>query len=289
MNEAPRHRSSRRTFYVFGIASLAAVGAGCAIMSLSGVAPGSWIRNLVAWAVGGALAAGLLAYGRSRSASLAVLALTTIGLAATLLVPGQQGVHRWLDIGPLHINVAALLLPAGIVALAAVGIWSVAGLAAAAAMAALLVLQPDASQMTALAAAAAVLFLHAPASRGRGLLASAGAALLAGIAWTRPDPLEPVAQVEQIFSLGFALSPLLAVVAGLALAAASLAPVAVRAGVSAREAGLALAAYFAVAALAPLFGWYPVPLVGLGMSFIVGYWLALGFLCAPARGRRQAN
>lgn len=287
MAETLRDRKSRRTFYAFGILSLAAVGAGCAIMSLSGVAPGSWIRNLMAWAVGGAFAAALFAYDRSRSASLAALALTTAGLAATLIVPGQQGVHRWVDIGPLHINVAALLLPIAVVALATAGIWSKAGLAAALAMSALLVMQPDASQMTAFAAAAAVLFLHSPASRLRGLAGSAGAVLLAGIAWMRRDPLEPVPEVEQIFSLGFAMSPLLALVAGLALAAASLAPATAKG--EARQAGSALAAYFAAAAMAPLFGWYPVPLVGLGMSFIVGYWLALGFLCAPARGRRQAN
>jgi hypothetical protein len=40
-----------------------------------------------------------------------------------------------IDLGPLHINVAALLLPAAVVSLAFCGIWSSTGRAFVAAMA----------------------------------------------------------------------------------------------------------------------------------------------------------
>ncbi len=39
-----------------------------------------------------------------------------VGLAASLISSGQAGVHRWVDLGPLHMNAALLLLPAAVVA-----------------------------------------------------------------------------------------------------------------------------------------------------------------------------
>jgi hypothetical protein len=49
-------------------------------------------------------------------------------------------------------------------------------------------------------------------------------------------------------------------------------------GHPARDAALALSAYFFTVAIVPFFGWFPVPLVGLGMSFPVGWWLGMGLL-----------
>jgi hypothetical protein len=36
----------------------------------------------------------------------------------------------------------------------------------------------------------------------------------------------------------------------------------------------------ATISLAPAFGAFPIPILGLGMSFVIGYWLAIGLLCA---------
>jgi hypothetical protein len=203
-------------------------------------------------------------------------------VAGTFLAPAQAGVHRWIDIGPLHVNVAALLLPPSIVALAFCGIWSRTGLAFVVAMAALLILQPDASQATSFLVAVIVLLARSTGPRAGRLAAMAAAILVAAFAWTRPDPLQPVAEVEGVFSLAFAVSPALGAVAALALAAVSFAPFAIRAaaGAAHRTAALALTAYFVMAAICPAFGAFPVPLVGLGMSFPVGYWLGLALLLA---------
>lgn len=276
---------SKRSIVIFGVASLIAIGAGCAAMAQSGVASSSWLRSVVAWIVGGAFAWLLGRYGEPRRASMGALLLTTAALIATLFARPVDGVHRWIDIGPLHINAAALLLPVLIVGLATVRIARPIGLVIALVTATILLLQPDASQLTAFAIAASVLFARSTmASRWR-VLAIVIAALLAICGWMRPDTLQPVAEVEKIFAMCVAVSPILAMIAGLALAAAALAPLARSSPADnpTRDAALAMSAYFVTASIVPFFGWFPVPLVGLGMSFPVGWWLGIGLLLAIAR------
>jgi hypothetical protein len=101
--------------------------------------------------------------------------------------------------------------------------------------------------------------------------------------------------VEGILQLAFGVSSILATVAALALAAACLSPLGRRdaAGSAHPAAALALTGYFISAAVCPACGAFPVPLVGLGMSFPVGYWLGVGLLCAtanfPNRTRLEPN
>lgn len=138
--------------------------------------------------------------------------------------PAGEGVHRWLDIGPLHINIAALLLPVLIVGLAAIGIARPLALVAACIVATVLLLQPDASQLTSFAIAASILLVRSPGAPRWKAFGLVVAAVFAIAGWTRPDTLQPVAEVEQIFTLCVAVSPFLALFAGLALAAAAVAP-----------------------------------------------------------------
>ncbi|MDQ1698653.1 MAG: hypothetical protein QOG34_516, partial [Frankiaceae bacterium] len=89
--------------------------------------------------------------------------LAIVALTATLFSAGVGGVQRWLDVGPLHINAAALFLPALIVALAAIRIPSVAAIVVIVSTAALLLAQPDASQLTSFAFAASILVVRSAA------------------------------------------------------------------------------------------------------------------------------
>ena len=280
----PTHAADRRTLLLFAIASLAAVAAGAATLASAGLAPGTWLRNPAAWAAGALLGAALYAGGRARWVLLAPLVAAPAAIATTLLAAPVDGVHRWIDLGPLHITAAALFLPAMIVAAAFAGIRSYFALGAMGAAAIVLSFQPDASQATALAAAAAVLALRSdhPALH-RAVVAGAFAGIML-VAWNRPDALEPVAEVEGIFGLAWGAAPVLAGLAAAALAASAAAPlILARRGSRAGDAALALCACFTVTALAPLAGAYPVPLVGLGMSFPVGWWLGVALLCANSR------
>ena len=276
----------RRPLPAFAIASLLAVAAGVVVCGLSGVPAGVWGRNVAAWVLGGLMAAGLARWAGGKTL-LAFAVLTPIGLAAPMLAHGQQGVHRWLDLGPLHMNAAMLLLPAGVVALTvlvqrAAWPWIAALLGLG-----LLVLQPDASQATAFAAALCIVAIGMPGRSGPVRLGIALlAALLAALAWTRADPLAPVPEVEGVLGLAAQLSPLLAVVDVLGLAAFAATPGWVAHRLPAKEvrtAGYALSGLFLIWSVAPALGAFPVPLVGMGPSPILGAWLGVGVLAAAAR------
>jgi cell division protein FtsW (lipid II flippase) len=279
---------SVRLMAVFGLASLAAVGLGAAVCALSGVSAASWGRNLAAWLVGAVIAAALAAAGRrivSPGAALAVAGLAVAGLAASFFNPAQEGVHRWIDAGPLHVNIAMVVLPSLSVVLAAAedrrAIWG-----AAVAALILLVAQPDASQTTTLAAV--LILVAAVRAPGRGV--KAGLILFAGLAaaaaWMRPDPLQPVAEVEEIVGLAFQISPLIGGLALILLAVFTAAPaVLTRADARLKLAGGALSLCLAAWAVTPRVGACPVPLVGVGMSPILGAWLGVGLLAAATRAR----
>jgi hypothetical protein len=271
----------------FGLASLAAVALGAWICAASGVASASWVRNLIAWGAGALLAGGLaFAGGRPLSMIMTLLAAPA-GLAATFLNPDQLGVHRWIDAGPLHVNVAMLLLPPAIVALAGLARERLWPWLAAVVCLALLIFQPDASQALALAASAAV--IAAMMVRGLPVRLALFAVLagLAPLAWFRPDPLPPVAEVEGLVGLAFRISPLAGAGVLLLLAAVVAVPVLfVRSTeTSVRAASLGLAACLLLWAVAPFLGAFPVPLAGIGMSPIVGAWLGVGLLAGLSAAR----
>ena len=278
-------QSDLATLGLFAAASLAAVGLGAAGLALGGAGMGSWMRNPAAWLVGLGLAAAILAAGRSAMLGKSAILLAIGGLAASFLSPAQSEVHRWIDAGPLHINMAALLLPMAVAGLATARLAACWLLAAVGLIGLLLVAQPDASQATAFLLAVGLFLLRSGMATGMKTAAALAIAALIIAAWLRPDPLKPVREVEEIFSLLADLSLPLGLGAAAALALASLAPLR-RARATDTETGnaaLALTLYFVAVAIMPAAGAYPVPLVGLGMSFPVGYWLGMALLCARAR------
>lgn len=274
-------RPPMRLLLVYGLLSLAAVATGAWVCARAGVPSGAWLRNLAVWPVGFILA-GALALRAGRGAATALLVLGLLTLAASLAGVPQDGVRRWLDLGPLQINAAFVVLPVMVVALSwTAGRWWSWALAFAGQ--AVLVAQPDASQATAFGAALIMLAVGAPMTRKVriGLILLAGA--LSAASWLRPDPLAPVPEVEEIVALAHAVSPILAGFAALLIAAVGLAPAVMTRRTPVQTAGLALSACMLVAAATTVFGAFPMPLLGVGMSPILGFWLGVGLLAARLR------
>lgn len=204
----------------FGLASLAAIIVGAIVCAADGIALGGAWRDLAAWLVGALLAAAIA--GRAGGGfEWLWLRATPVLLVASLLSAPQLNVHRWVVAGPFHLNVAMMMLPGAAVALARQGGWAIALVSLL-----LLAVQPDASQATAWAAAGIVVALLRPMpgwARALLIAALAGGAVLA---WTQPDPLPPVPEVEGILRLAAAHFPALAAIAAAALLAGIAAPLA---------------------------------------------------------------
>ncbi len=276
MSEADRIESARRlALWTFALASIIAIALGAAVMLLSDVPLSIVIRNPIAWLAAGGVGLFLASRGWlggwGTPAALGIIALSFLG-------PAQQGVHRWLNFGPIQLNAAALVLPLAIATFHRT--HAVFGAICFGAIAALLALQPDISQLAGFILATFILAAARFGWIGMGVVAVGGAAAIMACLM-RADPLAPVAHVEGIFPLAWTQSPLLALAMGLSLAVAALSPLFVwLARPSGMTTPLALAAYFVPTALAPLFGAYPVPLAGYGVSFIVGWVLGAAALAA---------
>lgn len=270
-------RGHSNALWIFAIASLLAVGLGAAVMAQADIPLGIWIRNPIAWLVAGALT---IFFARLGWLGAWLAPVAAIIVALSLFGPGQEGVHRWLDLGPVQLNAAGLVLPVAIVAIDRAR--DRLAFPCLLVIAATLAWQPDISQLAAFSLAAIVI----ASSRRPGLLGLATSTILAvgliALCLSRPDPLAAVAHVEGILTLAWSHSPALASAMAVSLAASALSPLLAGPGRSPRPtAPIALSAYLVTISLAPLFGAYPVPLAGYGLSFVIGLWLGIAALCIP--------
>ena len=273
---------STRLLFLFGVFSFGAVAIGALVCAMSGVPAGLWSRNLVAWLVG-AIGAGFLARTTGSTPFWIILLLSPIALAASFLGRDLEGVHRWISAGPMTLNVALLVLPMTVVAMARVARTSLRPWLVAFLCLGLLTLQPDASQATSFGLVMMVLaWSQFSSAKVKGVVTLAALGLIVA-ACLRPDPLKPVPEVEGIIKMASAISPLLAGLTLAMSAGVAVAPI-LGAPPEVRKAGGALAVLFGVWMIAPFFGAFPVPLVGVGLSPVLGAWLGVGMLaaCSPA-------
>lgn len=263
---------------LFGWASLGAVASGCYVMVAAHTGSAFWLRNLMAWLAGALLACALSRLRFSPPVAIGVIGVCVGALACTFLNADQMGVHRWINAGPLHMNVAALLLPLLLVALAAAPPDLALRSGVAIVVIALLYLQPDASQGSAFAVAALLLIGFESSRRLTGRMPIAIVFAIAAATWLRPDPLPPLPEVEGIIGLAWRISPLVAVSALVCLLVTVASPLILLPSGAAARVAIAMSSYFAVCAFAPCCGNFPVPLVGAGMSPIIGFWVGIGAL-----------
>jgi Cell cycle protein len=268
------------------LAPVPALAIGAVVMQRSGTATALWIQNVAAGltlmvlaAATGAVPPKAVRSGVRMWKVAAVLALLL--MAATLTRPGVDGVRRWVSVGPLHLHAAFVAIPILLVACGRIvrsdpSEWTSRLVACALVLAAVVLLaQPDPSQATAFASAAAILLWSRRRRSMIGWAAAGVVVLLAAVTWTRPDPLAPVPYVEGILGLASNEGSIWLVLSLLALAMLPMPFLAAARRETQRREGLALAVYFGIACIMAFTGAYPVPLLGYGLSPILGYFLAL--------------
>ncbi len=278
--------ASRDTWIL--LAPLPALALGVLVATTHGVPWTAFLPNVLAVALG-SLGAGLFmrAMPRTRDSMAKGLPVAAfLGIALTLLGSGIDGVHRWLAIGPVRLNMSAAFVP-----------WLALGFVASTPGARSLSLvlmgatqlihlaQPDAAQATALAAGALpVLAGGTVVNRRIGIPVAVALLGVAAATWSRPDPLIALVHVERILVLTASRGApwvLGAVIAGGALLAPFVLAVRTRSSVASQvAAGLAL--YLCTSVAATFFGNFPVPVFGAGAGPVLG-WYAMASVLAAAR------
>ena len=296
MTTQGQHPTSHPSSLPYLLASVPALALGVLVMRASDVPVAVWGQNVAAWAVGALLCLGVWRARTSSSPALwaEIAALLTVGaLAATLLAPGMDGVHRWVRLGPIGLHMAALLLPLVLLALERLartrGWWIASLLAVGVALA--LLLQPDAAQATAFAIASSILLLPDAGRSAPRWIALLSLPFVAGLSWLRKDPLSPVPHVEGIVGLAGNLWIGWAVAAIISLLLLP-APFFLAGKGAGRREGVALGAYVSITILAAFVGTFPVPVMGYGVSPIFGYLVGLGIFlrtASPGRTRNPAD
>lgn len=264
-----------------------AVACGAAFLWNVGALPGMVSRNVIAYLVG--LLLGWAAHktahkghGASILFGLCCLILTVVAAFGVEL----DGVRRWLPLGPFLIQPALILCPLilAIIASREGRHWRAFIL-----LPLLLIgLQPDAATSLALAIGVAALMTGASYKSRRGwsrrrITVAVGALTLAiaGLLFAGIQTPPPVAFVEGTVGIAVlsGLPAMMLHVGAIGLAIWALAS-------RGSPADLALAAYFAVAAVAAVFCAFPMPIAGAGPSHLIGFGLAVGWL---AEGIRRAS
>jgi hypothetical protein len=257
-------------------APLPALIIGILAMRSLGVSTTAWAINIAATAFG--LLLWLVTRRRPPVTRPATSALIAAAGIAAILLPfasqGMMGVHRWMTVAGLRLHASAIAAPLILWSVAAASNRFRSALAIAVTATAILALQPDAAQATSVAAACAVVLLCTSAKPAPGLPGVVLLLAVAAASFARPDPLPPVAHVEEIFAIVAAKGPGPAAMATLALLLLPL-PFAVAWHRHRNPAALALGIYIALTVLAPAWGTFPVPVMGYGASPIVGYFIAL--------------
>ncbi|WP_029086077.1 hypothetical protein [Brevundimonas aveniformis] len=256
-----------------GLVAMSVTGAPTALVVLQGVA------GLVGLGLGGVIAA-QSPDPRGRGA-MAAVGLALAALAATLFFAGTDGVHRWIALGPVQFLPSAVALPILVwFAVARPTGW--AGPAVVILAAAFCAAQPDTQAVGALFAAVATLVLLGM-WRPPWLLALA-ACLIAGIVAAFAPPLEPVAYVEQVVPLALEAGPVFGLVAVAGL-------IGVPATILLASWGrfgpttAAMVALWLIFCAASLSGTLPTPVIGFGLSWVLGFGLSLGLVAGSGHRR----
>ena len=205
-----------------------------------------------------------------------LLPAATIALMLTFANQGMEGVHRWISIGAVKLNVAMIVLP--MILLELYQVLKIRGLtyAGVSAFIILLVLffQPDASQLIGFAIPVMIMLSLNTRSKKIRFLITGVSVLFIVLSWIRLDHLPPVNYVERILMMVADMGGIWLVLGIISLAILP-APFILLPPKNAVSVSRYIGCYYIVILLSTLFGNFPVPLMGYGISPIVGYYLSL--------------
>lgn len=202
--------------------------------------------------------------------------ISILFILLTFISAGMEGVHRWVSVGIIRFNVSMIVLPIIIIStwrlLQANQLW--VAVITTLAVAILMLVQPDASQLTGFTIPMMVLLYNKLDKKLLSLFTLGILTVLIILSWVFLDNLPAVAYVEEIVGL-LANMGLLWLVLGVISLVILPVPFILFPPKNLKLPSVCLGLYFIIILISTLFGNFPVPLMGYGISPIIGYFISI--------------
>lgn len=251
---------------------------GTCAMAANGLSPGISLQNILIWFVGAVLCSYCLVPNKEKRLIKGDLLLTCIALALLVLpflFDGSGGVHRWITLGPVNIYAASIILPIIIIQLWKLNNPASYGIALYFLTLLILLFHPDAGQLTSFACAASLILWKKIGNWKLKLFSSMLCAVTVILSWIFIDDLAPVPYVEDIIFLVADLG-IVWLILGILSLLLLLSPFFYygRSNII----SLSLGVYFLITMIVTLFGHFPMPIMGYGISPMIGYFIAVSWI-----------
>jgi cell division protein FtsW (lipid II flippase) len=214
-----------------------------------------------------------------RNSLIVMMFISLVIYILTYIDGGIGGVHRWISIGPIRLYVSSILLPIFIVQL-----WTLfsvkselLAIVITIIVSIMLFLQPDASQLTAFVVPMIIIIISKVNSSVLRHIITMLLATLVILSWIFLDSLPAVPYVEEIIKMVFNMG-ILWFILGIASLALLPLPFILLAPKSFKLLSRCVGLYFIIVIISTWFGNFPVPLMGYGVSPIIGYLSAITWL-----------
>lgn len=215
---------------------------------------------------------------KRNSTSISIL-LILILLLLTFFDFGLQGVHRWVSIGPVRFYVTSIVIP-----IVFIELWSALqtknwwiSVVITIVISILLTLQPDASQLTAFIIPMIILIWSKTNNKFFRYSILGLLSMLAITSWMFLDGLPPVSYVEEIVSLVANMGIIWLILGIISLVILPL-PFIFFPPKNSKLLSICIGIYFIIILISTIFGNFPVPLMGYGVSPIIGYFISITWL-----------
>lgn len=237
-----------------------------------------WVQNIICLMIAGIISYLILSKSKVKETKYKSITIitTVILLLLTFVDPGFQGVNRWVSIGPFNFYVASIVIPILIIEiykLSQFSNWFILALIILF-ISILLTLQPDASQSTAFIIPMIILLWSKTNKNVLRISITALLWILIVYAWVFLDSLPPVSYVEKIISLVFKMGIFWFILGVISLIILPL-PFILFPPKSFKLLSTCIGVYFIIILISTQFGNFPVPLMGYGISPIIGYFISI--------------
>jgi hypothetical protein len=204
--------------------------------------------------------------------------ISLLFIVLTFISSGMEGVYRWVSIGVIKFNVSMIVLPIIIISswklLQVKSSWVT--IITTIAVSVLLAIQPDASQLTGFSISMIVMLVSKTDKKSLRLFILGILSTLIILSWAYLDSLSAVAYVEGILGLLKNVGLTWFILGCISLIILPV-PFILFPPKNFKLPSICLGLYFIIILTATLFGNFPIPLMGYGVSPIIGYFISISW------------